>query len=1244
MSPAPAAYLEQLGDALDHLTDWNAIERAGRLLVGEVYGTLVPVGGVRDLGRDAVALVLADKVSHLVLAVSADKDWRDKIRRVAERVREAGEPIDILVYCTPVPLRDDSDFQRLRAELAASGIRLEPPLGREWWLERLARDTAASRAVRREILRLLPFHPGHFRTADEYEEQYGEQAGVVLTELVGRDDVRLRLEAALRTGRVVLLHGDRGLGKTRMAVAATRAVDGRFVSGSTRGDEPTLIDDLATTSSTTIAVDDAHARPDLVRRLVSAASDPRIGRPEHLLIVTWSSMVPVVRALVGTALPIEELSLQPLEREQLAQILKAPPIALADPILRGRVLDASGGYPLYAVMGARALAGGADPERLGTNPLEAYLDTAWSPARGRAEARVLALAALVGGLRVVDDMGVITDAAREAATRLQLSDDDLVRALNALAEAGLLGLEDGRYVLRPDAIARVILKRVCLTPAPHADVRVLLALAAPQWDRALSLLTELYDESDDQRIRVAVREVLDEMLPAPDADAQAWSTFLGYVRASALLLPEDAIRWSRAALAAETPPGAEFIGYRMVRPDVRRAIVAVAQRTKYRELRRSVELLLSVAEEEPFEYRNAGISQRNAPAIHELLELASATDAYGRQPEIPGFVRDEMRTVIAPWWRVSAARADLAVLVLGNLLDPAVSGAFMDPDSHDKVNLIAGQMSGPAYAAAAAPLVAEIRAVLPSTNARGGCALLAVLDDVVRTAKGHPHAFNVRPDDALQAAARAVACELLAAFRQRFASNAAMQVRAHHMQDDLGCDDAAAAPEDADDYETLFMWTRHGDLDDDERRRGAHTATMIERLRNRSVDDVIAWYASRVRGAAEAGLQQTHYAASFLRDLTAARLDLAVPLARALHADPITAGYGHVPLDAAARRGSPDVAALLGEWAAGEVRDRWVVWAFLVQDPAGAWQRTPELVRTAFAHATEAEADMVDTFLLRLAGAPGESEALGYALRADAPLVRRVGASYACLLSADQRHPHHIPLRPDDRSTFESVLLNDLATPLPRLAPAILPHRDDMPTELAQLDPALAMRWVRARLAALETHTDGFVDAFSPADIAGLQALRGRANADGLLDDYAALTKPWIAAAEGWNTVLRHLLPDPQAAVLARLRAGGLVPAAVERLLELVGGRGDGWPDLIDAAADLLTEDELSTAVARATSHRGVVSGSFVPVMQALVDFFDGIARDGRPRVARIGQRLAASYRKRVEDERRRDHDRQFDR
>ena len=51
----PRSYLAQLEKALDDLTDFAGIERAGQMLASDIYGTLVPVGGTHDLGREQYA-------------------------------------------------------------------------------------------------------------------------------------------------------------------------------------------------------------------------------------------------------------------------------------------------------------------------------------------------------------------------------------------------------------------------------------------------------------------------------------------------------------------------------------------------------------------------------------------------------------------------------------------------------------------------------------------------------------------------------------------------------------------------------------------------------------------------------------------------------------------------------------------------------------------------------------------------------------------------------------------------------------------------------------------------------------------------------------------------------------------------------------------------------------------------------------------------------------------------------------
>lgn len=1236
-------YIEQLGAALDALTDYQKIERAGQMLATETYGTIVPIGGTRDLGRDGVALVLGDQVHHLVLAVSAQGKWQDKIRKVARRVRDAGEPIDVLVYCTPEPLRDDAEFQKLRTELAADNIRLEPPLGRDWWIERLSGDTPKARAVRREILGLPAFHPGLFRTVDEYEEQFAQQRGVVLGDLVARQDCVDEVTAALKAASVVIFHGPRGLGKTRVTLAAARSFDGRFVATSTRGTETNFIDDLATLGSDTVVVDDAHSRLEVVQRLADASTDPNVGRPAHLLLVTWTSTLPAVRTAVARARDVREVEIGRLGREELAAILKAEPIRLDDPALRAAVLDASEGYPLYAVMGALALAAGADPTKLRSNPLEAYLDTFWERAPTRTEARVLALVALRGGVRVVDHMGSVTDDGKRIAAGLEISSDTLIDTLNAMVESGVLNVEEGAHVLRPDALARLIIARLCLGHPPHADLPRLLELAAPQWDRAIDLLTEVYEDTRDERVREAVRPFLEVSVPGPDADAHEWSYVLRQVRAVATLLPGESLRFGHKALAASFPASDRgALGFVVDRPQVRTDIIAIADQAKYRDLPGAIRLLLDVSLEEPFDYGNGGSSQRNAPAIDHLVRLAEIFDVSG-QRDIPGFIRRTALEVVRRWREEAPdERSDMAVLVLGSLLDPALSSSNMDPDKPGVVNMTAGHMGAAAYAAAAEPLVQEIERALPSITPRGGRALFAKLSDVAHTAKGHARAFNARPTPELADAAREIACRLLAALRIRFAENIAVQVRAHRLQVDVGCSAPAPLPDGADEVETLFTYEYVPDHEASEKRRYEHIDQITTRRVGAPVDETVAWYMQRARWAFDAGLELgTQYAAQLLFRLAQERPEAAIPLARAMHRDDETGGWADVPLRPAFLRDPASVEPLLREWLAGDSRERSFVWNLLAQDPAQTFAIAPRLVADAITSATDEDAMLVEVFMLRIAGHPGDAAVLGLLLRAPAPLIQRVGVVFACLLPPDRRHTFHAALAPEDRDALIAAMMTGLRAPSPLNAPGILMHAEETMKELAEVEPEALMQWVRLRLAALHEPKVHYMDPFAHGELAGVRALRGRVSTDGLLDDYAALDDLGVAEREGWEEVLQALIPDPTDAILARLQKGGLDEDRIGHLLKLAP-RGARWTDVVAAAAERLSADELTSAVHTATFGPRTWSGSPVPLLQAQVDFFDGLAQDARPKISEVGRRLAASYRNQVERAQREEQDRQY--
>lgn len=445
------------------------------------------------------------------------------------------------------------------------------------------------------------------------------------------------------------------------------------------------------------------------------------------------------------------------------------------------------------------------------------------------------------------------------------------------------------------------------------------------------------------------------------------------------------------------------LGFVVDRPQVRTDIIAIADRAKYRELAGAIGLLLDVSLEEPFEYGNGGISQRNAPAIDHLVRLAEIFDISG-QRDIPGFIRRTALEVVKRW-RDEAPddRSDMAVLVLGSLLDPALSSSNMDPDKPGVVNMLAGHMGATAYAAAAEPLMQEIQRALPNITPRGGRALFSKLSDVAHTAQGHPRSFNARPTPELANAAREIACRLLAALRARFSENIAVQVRAHRMQVEVGCSAPAPLPDGADDVETLFTFEYDRDHEATEKRRFANIDQIAARLVGAPVDEIVAWYMQRARWAFDAGLELgTQYAAQLLFRIAQDRPEAAIPLARALHQDVEIGGWADVPLRAAFLRDPSSVESLLREWLAGDRRQRSFAWNLFAQDPVRTFVIAPGLVTDAIATAVDEDAALVELFVLRIAGQPGDAAVIGLVLRAPAPLIQRVGVVFACLLPAER--------------------------------------------------------------------------------------------------------------------------------------------------------------------------------------------------------------------------------------------------
>lgn len=1251
MSPT---YIEEIEAALKRASP-KAIEDAAQALLMDETPLFLPIGGTHDLGRDAEILKLQDEVNHRFVAISVEKEWPDKIRRDAKRIKDAGFEVQEILYCTTQEVPESKQLENVRSDLRDLGIELKIA-DRKWWATKLQQDGAVARRVKRELLHLAPFRPSPLRTADEYEEYLSARQHYVLTELVGRDALIQQVAHALKPGVAVIVHGNLGSGKTRVAVEAAKRVGAAVVEPSAEDDQA-LTETLLSGPERFVALDDAQNRLQLVRRLAGSRLDPAIQRPPALLLVSWTSSLDRVRAAVSDAYAVVEIEVPGLEREQLATILREH--FKLDDADRGAVLTQSQGLPLFAVLGALALGSGASREQVArSNPLEVWFERAWPRHVPEGDAELLGILAMRGALRLIDSDGEFTVEAKKAADAAGLRPQQLRAHLDPYLDAGLAGYEDDHYAMMPDALAQLVIKRLCFSRPPLVTSAKALVEAATTSSQTFGRIAQLFDRIADELREDAPRRVLvgliAESVPKPDAEIGEWMNFVDYTEAIARFDADKAIQYARQALTATPKPATEpLLRDAYTRDSLRRKVrdladAALGGSKTAAEFRASVSLLLDLSESEPLIQDLTGGSQSRAPTMHHLFQLSERFDPR-HGAGLPYAIRGEIFAALREWWKAyPETRADRVALLLTRLLDPGVFGSYMDPDKPHQFTLASGFLDPRGYPKFANEIADVLEEVLKLVTDEGGRGVLSQVDDIVRAARGISRAFNQKPNPALKAAARDVACRVLGAVATRFAANPAFLVRVHQFEREAGCPDIEAPSPEEGQVAQLFARQYRKDWRTEQQARAKRLEKLAEELDTLSAHGLGEWIRQRAEWAQAAGLDvSTEAAREFAVLLGKRRPSNAATLARSLVANPVTAPLAELTLVDVETVWDKGGQELLESWINGTEREQFALWALL------GWvhssQPTPkiklDLLLKALKQATPDESRIalhIETILIRLAGGPDAAEALSAALNSRNATVRRVAVLRSCL--TDQPHAHHIKLRPEDRAAFEAAF-EEMAKPLgDDQTGGSLDASEETFTEVINQEPELSEKWLRGRLRHLARRPGRYIEPFSHGEYQALQGARGKLDVNSLLDDYAALAKPSFSQKEAYEKVLRLLVADLAGAIAERIERGDLTADRIGRLLRLVP-EGPGWPELIVAASKYISEDDLMSAIYDATFYDQVWSGSFAPIAERQAKFFEEqLAQSEHPVVARIGRKLAEHYRKKAERERREDFRDQYER
>lgn len=484
------------------MTDAVRFEELSGILLGQFIPELRPTQRSGDRGRDAVA---GDpepvRGEELVVTVSLAADWSRKVSADMRRLSEQGlEPRR--VYAVTNQHADERRLQRLQAEAEDLGWGLTV-FDARWLATQLAQPQGAG--LCRDYLGLSGPRPSLFVDAAEYGRLLAAASGTVQVPFVGRDAESTLLIEGLEARRTIILEEAGGMGKSRLLAEAAARDDGRrwlFV----REGMPSSPESLSETGTgeLVVVIDDAHRRAD--RGALLATLERRTPVPLLVLVCRPGFREAIEGDLEGRPFgPVQELTLGPLRRADLARMLEEPPLEVRFGALRTAIVELSEGNPQIASIAAELSGRGLPLHELrGGEVMRAYAGAVMREAGegGRERVAIMALVAAVGGLDLGGEEGDV------AAGLLGLPLPHLRRDVADLADRGLLIEREGRLSVKPDLLAEHILigcffDRNWDPALDYADVYR--PFAARHRMEMLAVLGEAFNSAPDSAGRAADR-------------------------------------------------------------------------------------------------------------------------------------------------------------------------------------------------------------------------------------------------------------------------------------------------------------------------------------------------------------------------------------------------------------------------------------------------------------------------------------------------------------------------------------------------------------------------------------------------------------------------------------------------------------------------------------------------------------------------------------------------------------------
>ncbi len=453
-----AEHIASTARALEDLTDDRAFELASVELLQDLDSSLRHLGGSGDRSRDAGGGVRGSGGDEVLVMVSLEAKWSQKIRREFDRVAKQGWSPDE-VWAVTNRRTTPKSRDALVADAAQRGWQLRI-FDQTWLTSRLLRPEHLHR--RERLLGLAPPQPPAFLAATEYVTHVARR-GRVWPDFIGRERDIQAVAAALDANPLVILSGPGGVGKTRLAIELAHRRSGRwvFIDQHAKIDSHS-INEIAGSDDLVAVIDNAHRREDLSTLI--GLLDRRQGSLQVILVTRPGFDDQLVNSVadsrVGPLMKRATLSVGPLSPQTIAELLRAAPLALTYDGAIEAIVRLSEGNPQIAILAAELSKGGTPVEAMSQNDLlqgyVASLLASITSVAGDPDRRVIReVLALVAALERVgrDDEELL----ERLAQLTELGRRGLLRVLADLADAGLLADSNGSYFVTPDLLGEHVL-------------------------------------------------------------------------------------------------------------------------------------------------------------------------------------------------------------------------------------------------------------------------------------------------------------------------------------------------------------------------------------------------------------------------------------------------------------------------------------------------------------------------------------------------------------------------------------------------------------------------------------------------------------------------------------------------------------------------------------------------------------------------------------------------------------------